>query len=485
MKKSLNMKGRISILFVLTLLCVQATGQTLKKTYYDYQNTNVKEVYYVNSRGEKNGSYKSYYEDGLIGVESNYLNGNRHGLYKEYQWGGSKTYLNKQETYKDGVLHGPAKYYGGEDLSIVVSRGNYVDGKEDGVWTFVEKVANGFYFPKGFQYCTNSATYAAGVKVSIAPIVKYYPAGKTYIENVYANEKPVTSKVYFPSGQLAKMVLYDDKDRVISENEYFEDGKQVSEIIASYSDEAYLTKIKEWYNSGQLKFSKTLKDGKEVSYEGYNEDGSHDKKMEMFIDAQREREQDLKTQRIVSLEKQAHADTLFIQRKYSEAKREYGSLITELLVYEDRNEKSGDTTNDDFLYGIYQHCQNRLKEIETISKQLVEVADQYELILAKHKSFVASYVVRKTLSTGVSTQSISKDTYPYGKFLFEKAEAYYQSLWAQWSVETEISKGLEIGNEIVRLLNKMSGLSKTNTSALNKQLKKVTTTEETKQILGL
>jgi len=55
----------------------------MKKLYYDMKKTKLSEEYYVNN-GKIQGIYKSYYIDGEICEEINYIDGIKHGICKLY-----------------------------------------------------------------------------------------------------------------------------------------------------------------------------------------------------------------------------------------------------------------------------------------------------------------------------------------------------------------------------------------------------------------
>ena len=70
-------------------------GQCIKNYYNEISN-----IYYVN--GLKHGMYKEYFDNGKLKYEINYVNGNIHGMYKEYFDNGE---LNSEIYYVNGKRH--------------------------------------------------------------------------------------------------------------------------------------------------------------------------------------------------------------------------------------------------------------------------------------------------------------------------------------------------------------------------------------------
>jgi len=112
--------------------------------YFDNNKKQVKfELHIIN--GERNGSYKSYYENGQIELECNYINGELDGIYKSYFINGQIeidcNYINgkKHGLYKTYYVNGNLKnelYYknGNEDgqfHSFYANKANYREGDFD------------------------------------------------------------------------------------------------------------------------------------------------------------------------------------------------------------------------------------------------------------------------------------------------------------------------------------------------------------------
>ena len=71
------------------------------KTYHT--NGNLHEMYTINIHNQKHGTYQSWYDNGQLGVQSEYLNGKLHGIYQEWYSNGQ---LMLQSEYLNGKRHG-------------------------------------------------------------------------------------------------------------------------------------------------------------------------------------------------------------------------------------------------------------------------------------------------------------------------------------------------------------------------------------------
>jgi hypothetical protein len=103
-----------SLLFFLSITF--SYSQTIKKTYYDYKNTKVFEVFQVNNKSIKHGYYKKYFEDGALWIEGNYSNGLVNGVWKEYDSRPNHKLASTSE-YKENALNGTTKMWSGKDPS--------------------------------------------------------------------------------------------------------------------------------------------------------------------------------------------------------------------------------------------------------------------------------------------------------------------------------------------------------------------------------
>ncbi len=94
------------------------------RTYYDEEKTNVKEEYFT-MNGKKEGIYKSYYNDGQLRAEVNYIDGLQQGIFKLYYINGQ---LWNEVNYINGLRQGILKSY--HSNGQLWDELNYIDGKK-------------------------------------------------------------------------------------------------------------------------------------------------------------------------------------------------------------------------------------------------------------------------------------------------------------------------------------------------------------------
>lgn len=93
----------------------------------------IDDVEQYNDKGEKSGTWKSFYKNGEIYDEENYLNDKLHGLRTSYD---SKGNLNYKGNYIDGKKDGVhVNYANFGNYGDAVEQGNYILGKKDGKHT--------------------------------------------------------------------------------------------------------------------------------------------------------------------------------------------------------------------------------------------------------------------------------------------------------------------------------------------------------------
>lgn len=128
---------KIILSILIVLACKLSIGQKLVQTYYDWNKIHPKEVYYVNSVGQKSGTYKQYDENGVVVAEYNFLNGEPNGLCIDYaaEEHNKRSVIGKT-TYKNGVKDGYALEFDPDNhYWNKLREGYYKDGKENGKWT--------------------------------------------------------------------------------------------------------------------------------------------------------------------------------------------------------------------------------------------------------------------------------------------------------------------------------------------------------------
>ena len=89
-----------------------------------YNNGKASEVYTVNDKGQKNGEYQSYYENGKLAMKCTYEHDQKNGPSKAYYKNGQ---LERKCMYKNDEYDGPYEEY--EENGKLVKKGTYVNGK--------------------------------------------------------------------------------------------------------------------------------------------------------------------------------------------------------------------------------------------------------------------------------------------------------------------------------------------------------------------
>jgi len=205
----------------------------------------------IDENGWKQGKWKEYYDDGSLKQEGVYLNTRKTGEWKFY-YPGAGTLLEQTGTYdKNGKPEGEWKWFyesgnirrienyneGIEngiieektDSGMVVIKGNYVDGQEDGLWKY--------------------------------QIEGYREEGK------YEDGKRTGNwKHYYPNGNLSFEGNFDDGQPNGVHKYFWENGniKMIGNFIMGLKDG-------DWnrYNSDEsLMITTFYKNGREISYDG-------------------------------------------------------------------------------------------------------------------------------------------------------------------------------------------------------------------------
>lgn len=248
-------KGFILIYFVSNFLCAQKTV----KTYYDQKKTKTLEIFQSDKKGNKNGSFKYFNEDGTLRNEGVFKSGKKDGIFIEYiifpNYNG-KLQIKSTESYFNNVREGIAVYYDyDEDLGLYeVKKGSYKNDKEDGIWTKIipfKKIFSQVDYDniKSISAFKNSmgakinSNYENGIE--LVPEEKqevwYYPSNKVYHTFNLHNGKPTGADVYlFPDGKLWATAIFDDSGKNISSESYYYSGKlKQKEVIEPYFYEGY------------------------------------------------------------------------------------------------------------------------------------------------------------------------------------------------------------------------------------------------------
>ena len=98
------------------------------RTYHDDAKTILHEEYFINT-GKKEGIYKSYWYNGQLCIEVNYIDGLRNGIYKLYHFNGQ---LWEEVNYISGKENGIYKSY--HENGQLGNEVNYIGGKINGIY---------------------------------------------------------------------------------------------------------------------------------------------------------------------------------------------------------------------------------------------------------------------------------------------------------------------------------------------------------------
>lgn len=461
---------QLLLLTIAFLLSLTAKSQTVKKTFYDLNGTKPKEVYSVNAQGEKNGSYKSYYEDGLLAVESNYKNGNLDGLYKEYQWLGSKIALKKTETYKDGVRNGPAVVYGGPDLSVKVQQGNYVNDKKDGVWKVTEETSASM--SEGFRFFTYTQTFKNGELLEESETWLYFPSGKTFAKKVNG-----VRTSFSPDGKKTGEETYNSNGELMEEKFFYLNGAMAEHNKYSIEGGKKIVEENAWYEDGKVKKKSKTSDGSPVYYEGYKPDGSKDDNM---LNAEKNANRIAETydrQRAQCKKLRSEGDNYIASGKTDDATSSFKYLKDySKKNIEDNKSFYKDTVNFALFQSSIAYAEKKLAEIESSGDAQQKVKTQRGEIVSKYQTFKKTFAVKTPGETEIS--------YPKGEVLFMKADSRIKVLEEAYNSEIDPVKKLEAGAKMISALDKVLSLKDVDTKDMEKKLKKAKTIDEENVILG-
>jgi antitoxin component YwqK of YwqJK toxin-antitoxin module len=168
----------------------------------------------VNVEGDRVGSWKYYYEDGIIKSEGEYKNNRRVGVWKYYYHNGN---IEQKGNFLHGVPHGQwiwyyetgnvkrEEYYrlGKEDgesveydeYGEITAKGNYIEGLKEGKWFF------------DFQVHIEEGNFKNDFKHGMWNYK--YPNGKLYFEGRFIQGNPDGMHLYYyKNGKLKEKQYY-------------------------------------------------------------------------------------------------------------------------------------------------------------------------------------------------------------------------------------------------------------------------------------
>jgi antitoxin component YwqK of YwqJK toxin-antitoxin module len=406
--------------------------------YHDpYTKQHVQEKYRVSTTAPylKEGLYEQFAGDGNIIKSVTYKAGQKNGpevLYTNMgvYWCGGKPV--EQNNWKNDNLDGLQKKYGCHDSN---SGTTVYDG-------LVEESL----FKDGVVIWTKTYYTGSKKKANIqlnGPCTEWYESGAKSAEYTFKNgQMEGEFTAYYESGAVKQKQTFTDGQRVGDIiTTYYESGKK-SEECTYVTGTQRKAKATTYYESGSVK--------EELTYEGAGP-GALKKAVEMTEGGKIRRE------------------TVYTYN--SAYVTEYDAAGNKI---ESNEEKQGRQQAEK---------ENKRKAEADKKKQFEnELESQRVNINQKYDKFTSLYASTKTTEI---MAGVSVGNYPKGKHLYEKGDALYMEYAKAYSNEQDISKKVETGKTMMKVLDRLISLASTDTKEINKQLKKAETQDEVKQILGL
>lgn len=198
------------IILVFVLLSATSQAQLLKKSYYDYRKTKLKEEYMTNASGQKNGIYKKYAENGVLAVEA---------------------------TFKNDMMTGPGKeyylYYESQGPAKLKRTGMFKDADKHGLFVtydyiYEDKSASKY---EGYDYLGSDDSYNYSMCLKTGKQVKI-------MEEEYEYNKVIHQKSWYKNGKLASdiytkngtCVAYNEEGKLITQFS-LKDGKKEGDYV--------------------------------------------------------------------------------------------------------------------------------------------------------------------------------------------------------------------------------------------------------------
>ena len=489
MRKQLKFKTNSLFLLCLTLLLNSVSfAQTSqpnrihKQTFYDLRQTVVKEDYYVNSVGEKDGKYKLFAENGILKEEATYKKGQLNGSDIKYGTITGTQTLESKETYKDGILDGPATYYRAfsmNDLNkvMVQSAGNFKNSSKEGDWIIYSDYNNSDYNVDLTDEQKKGCEYIKSIRVyhNDKPTLKegkftetFYPSEKIYDEGTVYNGKLIGKVlVYYPNGQKQIEAILDSNGAYIDKKTWSYDGKLTYNSATAVeekekADKQLVEKDKRYIFLGDsvLGSTKFSLDGANLASKCYS-----------YITNQN-----------------LHTDygslyTVLLHLDEAMQQKEYGLAIDKLKYIENSIIKA-----DDYLHKIIDNRISEIQKLKDISDIPQKIKELTDSLGRKYNEFKSLYVEEK--STGVNDINTGRPTYNEiflkGEYLYKKSNSIIQNYFSAYNATDDYSTKLKISEQIKSAIERMKQIAvSTDNKDLNKQLKKVDNPTDIKLILGL
>lgn len=472
-----------TIIIMLTVFSAVSVAQNkIVKTFYDLRQTIPKEVYYTNSYGVKNGSYKLYSEYGGVISEGNYKDDNMVGTWKFKDEKGISTDI---ETYDNsGNKNGPWIKNCIFNRNLKGTEGTYKNNKKDGLWIHYFCQSN-----TTESKLESEETYANDV---LNGQCKYYHEDGTSENGIMLEgRKSGEWKYYDINGRLSKTEIHGTTksgNYTIEFTKYYQNGSvsyKGKAVVGFYYNIDYMIGEElEYYEDGVL-FSKNT----------WNSDSiTQTKKDKLYLGTREEYYKDGKIN-VKSGSRFYNGKSYYYGKKvvyYSN-----GKIKNECEIDENGYEVPGTSVGYLESGELDEKSRAAKLEIEMAQKAKVEKQEREERerkyksiqkdIVTKHNEFQSIYVVKKEMAFVVDEygKPKTKDSFPMGKKLYEKSESLYQEFLRLFNSGNATNESIQAGTNALNLLNKMNGLSQDEAKKLEKEIKKAETLDDIKKVLGI
>lgn len=493
---------KLTTLLLLSVWTLSAHTQILKKTYYDIWEKNVHEVYYANSAGYGNGSYKKYDERGALIETGAYSNGKKTGEWVKYVTYTGKRTVSLKETYKDDKLNGSAIYYADGDR--VMSKGSYLEDEKHGTWQYEnpnETYGLSDEDAKGAKYLKFSKHYDKGKEIHPDGEEKIYysPSGQVCsVSNYIGGNKQGEWKYYFPNGDLSGTELYDGGKLVMAK--YFHPNKQLKLYKDWRNGYTY-----EGYDENGNPDQETLRQQKIITAKAEFEKKNFNEAAELFTAASAKDDaktmQNLAKGKAFSEEKKYQSSIKFIayensrvtnpiiQEMYNEI---YPLFITEFdakmnKLAQELDAEAMDTELKEMISYLKKEDADRYPPMITKAKaSLQEQIDIEKTAMGLYGAYLKDNVVqKKTILVDDKGQPIMKDDYPKGEHLYLKSKIILDKYRMSFLTENDWGKRKVLGNKLIEAIGILNKIPESEWKSLNKSLKKVDDPEQIKAILKI
>ncbi len=428
-------------------------AQILKKTYYDWQSTIVKEEYFVNAKGEKNGLYKAYDQSGILALLYNFKNGLLNGLCTEYSTSSGRQLPKQKENWKDGVLNGMAEYYNGAGL--VYRKGEWKDGKKSGSWmildgTEMSAVSQTFYKfseeeQKQNQYIKSTVIYVDDAIYNDGHKLYYYhPSGKLFIDAYYKQGITINDQIYYlPNGNIFGYIKFDSTGKVLVAKECAYPGYS-KDSIPSFIKQAEIEKQAQFAIQSELEAKQKIQKAK---FDSIIAVGDNDLKQNNYERARKSYEQ--------ARDMKCCSEYRFIEGKLS---------------------------------NVYHQEQEEVKKRRQAEEQnRMDCANILEQLRPKFETFNNKYRIEKISALFLDDKGnpLKKYKYPFGEDIYSKASKLVDTEVQQTrESEKDFAVRKQTLTKVNVLISRLNNLSDEEAKELNKKLKPCETLEQISVVLG-